>query len=303
MPLPFTWPRHGEQRRAGIPAPTPITRHHFLKSSAFIIFICQLFCANILFPLASFTLTPPPPPFLFLFRPSQEIWVSTTLQQGTTGLGKSRTGTKPLGNQTGQRGDPRGIPRPSQEKGSDPGHREAGGPAALRQPRRHHRQPTAVPRSRPRKEPRSSGPAAARQRCPALRFCPALPASSRRKRSLRQSCTGLERGVYPSTTAQRGGRRGLARLAGGPRAPEPPHCPATSRRGAELLCHQKAPAKSTSANCYPDENAERVPSAVDVSGDAVSHRQHRHNDYDPTSKLPALRLPREAAQNTIAAVQ
>lgn len=67
--------------------------------------------------------------------------MSTTLQQGTTGLGKSRTGTKPLGNQTGQRGDPRGIPRPSQEKGSDPGHREAGGPAALRQPRRHRRQP------------------------------------------------------------------------------------------------------------------------------------------------------------------
>lgn len=166
--------------------------------------------------------------------------MSTALHQGTTGLGKSGTGTKPPGNQTGQPGpwgDPRGIPRQSQEKGSDAGHREAGGPAALRQPHRHRRQPAAVPRSQH----------AAPQGTPLLRPC--------------STPTEVPCSVFLPSSA----------------------C---------LLQHS-----------YPAGNAERVPSAVDVSGDAISHRQHRHNEYDPTSSLPALRLPREAARNAMAAVQ
>lgn len=73
---------------------------------------------------------------------------------------------------------------------------------------------------------------------------------------------------------------------------------------AEVPCAAFLPSSACLLqHSYPAGNAERVPSAVDASGDAISHRQHRHNEYDPSSSLPALRLPREAAQNAMAAVQ
>lgn len=212
FPLLFAQPRHGERRRAGISAPSPITRQHFLKFSSFIIFICQLFCANISFPLASFTLTPPPPPFLFLFSRSQEIRLSVTLQQGTTGLGKTRTGTKPPGNQTGQPGQRRPAGNPQAEPGEGQRRGAPGGWRLAAVSRWRH---TSARSARPRKEPRSSGPAAAQRRRFALRFCPAPFAFSRRKHSLRQSCGGPGARRLPQRDSRARGEAGAGPAGSG----------------------------------------------------------------------------------------
>lgn len=105
--------------------------------------------------------------------------MSTTLHQGTKGLGKSRTGTKPPGNQgSWDSGATHGeSPGRARRRAATQGtvrleaQQPCASPADTRQPCHAHS-------TRPHKEPRSSGPAAARQRCPALRSCPALPASS-----------------------------------------------------------------------------------------------------------------------------
>lgn len=102
---------------------------------------------------------------------------------GHYGLGKSRTGTKPPGNQTGQpgqRGDQGESPGRARRRAATQGtvRLEAQQPCASPTDTAGSRQPCHAHSTRPHKEPRSSGPAAPRQRCPALCSCPALPASS-----------------------------------------------------------------------------------------------------------------------------